>query len=144
MHLSKTSKYAIKLLTHMAVEDKKMHRSKELCEELDIPYKYLSAIITNLSKNGIIHSLKGRSGGISFSKELDKITLKEIIDITESSNIQQCIMSTDRCNEDSKCLLHDSWKEPKEHIIYDFLSQTLQDIKDATTKQTPNTLQKEA
>ncbi len=129
MHLSKTSKYAIKLLTYMATQDEKMHKSKELCEELDIPYKYLSAIITNLSKNGILHSSKGRSGGITFTKDLKEITLKEIIDITESSSIHQCIMGNGECRENDKCLLHDSWKEPKDHILNDFLSQTLEDIK---------------
>ena len=132
MHLSKTTKYAIKLLTHMAIQDDQMHKSKELCEELDIPYKYLSAIITNLSKNGILHSSKGRNGGITFTKDLSEITLKEIIDITESSSIHQCIMGTGECQENGKCLLHDSWSEPKDRIINDFLSQTLEDIKQSS------------
>ena len=133
MHLSKTSKYAIKLLTHMATQNTHMHKSKELCEKLDIPYKYLSAIITNLSKNGILHSSKGRNGGITFMKELDEITLKQIIDITESSSIEQCIMRSGECQEEGKCLLHDSWSEPKEHIMKDFLSQTLEEIKQANS-----------
>ena len=133
MHLSKTSKYAIKLLTYMATQDGEMFKSKELCEELDIPYKYLSAIITNLSKSGIIHSSKGRNGGITFTKKLDEITLKDIIDITESTDIHQCIMGFGACQEHEKCLLHDTWKEPKESVVNDFLSQTLQDIKDSAS-----------
>jgi len=133
MHLSKTSKYAIKLLTHMATQDDDIFKSKELCEKLDIPYKYLSAIITNLSKNGILHSSKGRNGGITFTKKLDEIRLKDIIDITESTDIHQCVMGLGACNEDKKCLLHDTWKEPKESIINDFLAQTLQDIKDSAS-----------
>ena len=133
MHLSKTSKYAIKLLTYMATQDDEMFKSKELCEELDIPYKYLSAIITNLSKSGIIHSSKGRNGGITFTKKLDEITLKDIIDITESTDIHQCIMGFGACQEHEKCLLHDTWKKPKESVVNDFLSQTLQDIKDSAS-----------
>ena len=134
MHLSKTSKYAIKLLTYMATQDDEMFKSKELCEELDIPYKYLSAIITNLSKAGILHSSKGRNGGITFTKELNEITLKNIIDITESSDIHQCIMGFGNCKEHEKCLLHDSWKEPKESVINDFLLQTLEDIKNSSSQ----------
>ena len=135
MHLNKTSKYAIKLLTHMAIQDETMFKSKELCETLDIPYKYLSAIITNLSKEGIISSSKGRNGGITFTKELDEITLQDIIDITESSDIHQCVMGFGKCKEDKKCLLHDTWKEPKESVVNDFLSQTLQDIRVKSTQQ---------
>lgn len=129
MHLSKTSKYAIKLLTYMATQDAKMFKSKELCDTLDIPYKYLSAIITNLSKAEIIESSKGRNGGITFTKKLDDITLYDIITITESSSIYECIMGFEECSEDDKCLLHDTWKNPKEGVINDFLSQTLADIK---------------
>jgi Rrf2 family protein len=134
MHLSKTSKYAIKLLTHMATHNLELFRSKELCEELNIPYKYLSAIITNLSKAKIIHSSKGRNGGISFSKPLDEITLQEIINTTENADIHDCIMGFGTCKEDDKCLLHDSWKAPKESVVNDFLSQTLQDIKNSALK----------
>ena len=130
MHLSKTSKYAIKLLTYMATQDAKIFKSKELCERLEIPYKYLSSIITNLSKAQIIHSTKGRNGGIAFTKKLDEITLKDIIDITESTDIHQCVMSMKACQEDDKCLLHDSWKAPKESVVNDFLKQTLQEIKE--------------
>ncbi len=129
MHLSKTSKYAIKLLTYMATDDAGLFRSKELCETLDIPYKYLSSIITNLSKAGIINSTKGRNGGISFARELQDISLKDIINVTESSDIHECIMGFGGCQEHEKCLLHDSWKEPKESVINDFLAQTLLDIK---------------
>jgi len=130
MYLNKTSKYAIKILTHMATSEEDHFRSKELCETLNIPYKYLSSIITELSKADIIRSSKGRNGGIYFAKDLDKITIKDIIDITQNQNIHQCIMGFGDCNEDEKCSLHDSWKFPKESVINDFLLQTLQDIKE--------------
>ena len=133
MHLNKTSKYAIKLLTYMATQEDALFKSKELCETLDIPYKYLSAIITNLSKANIIQSAKGRNGGISFTKERSEITLKDIISVTESSDIHQCVMGFGGCKEHDKCLLHDTWKAPKESVINDFLSQTLQDIKNSAS-----------
>ena len=134
MHLSKTSKYAIKLLTHMVVNENTLYRSKDLCDTLDIPYKYLSAIITNLSKAGIINSSKGRNGGISFAKDINKITLQDIIEVTENSDIHECIMGFGACDTDKRCALHDTWKEPKQSIINDFLSQTLQDIKNSSKK----------
>ncbi len=130
MYLSKTSKYAIKLLTYMATSDEQRFRSKELCDILSIPYKYLSSIITELSKANIINSSKGRNGGIYFAKKLNEITLKEIIDITQNQNIHECIMGFGACNDEEKCSLHDSWKAPKESVINDFLLQTLQDIKE--------------
>ena len=116
----------------MATQEETLFKSKELCETLDIPYKYLSAIITNLSKANIIQSAKGRNGGISFTKELCEITLKDIINVTESSDIHQCVMGFGNCKEHDKCLLHDTWKVPKESVITDFLSQTLQDIKNSS------------
>jgi len=128
MFISKTSKYAIKLLSYMAMFSEDSFRSKELCDELKIPYKYLSAIITTLSKAGIISSTKGRNGGIRFAKDIKDITLYEIIKITESTTLEECIMGFGSCDEEEKCLLHDSWKVPKSEIIDTFLSQTLLDI----------------
>ena len=132
MHLSKTSKYAIKLLTYMATSEDVLFRSKELCDTLDIPYKYLSAIITNLSKAGILNSSKGRTGGISFAKKLDQISLYDIIGVTEGNEIHQCIMGFGECSANNQhCTLHHLWQEPKESVINDFLKQTLLDIKNA-------------
>jgi len=133
MHLSKTSKYAIKLLTHMAVSQEETFRSKELCENLEIPYKYLSSIITTLTKAGILQSSKGRNGGISFACDLNEITLTQIISITENSNIHECVMGLGNCNVHKKCILHDSWNEPKQQIIDKFLEQSLEDIKQNAT-----------
>jgi Rrf2 family protein len=110
-------------------EEKEIFRSKELCENLNIPYKYLTSVITNLSKANIIKSTKGRSGGISFAKKLNDIKLNDIINVTESSDIEDCIMGFGVCDETKKCSLHDSWKAPKNSVINDFLSQTLLDIK---------------
>jgi len=134
MQFSKTTKYAIKLLTYMATSQENSFRSKELCDTLNIPYKYLTTIITTLTKGGILQSSKGRNGGISFAKPLDEITLTQIVAITQNSDIHECVMGFGKCDTHKKCILHDSWSKPKKHIINDFLEQTLQDLQKYSKK----------
>ena len=91
--------------------------------------KYLSAIITNLSKANILQSIKGRNGGITFTKKLSKITIQDILYVTECVDTNDCVLGLGKCRIDNKCALHDRWKRSKEEIDK-FLDTTLQDLKD--------------
>ena len=73
MQLSLSVKYAIKVLCFMSNDKSTKYSSKTLSQELQIPYKYLTRIMTSLVKSGFIKSQRGRAGGISIAKDLNDI-----------------------------------------------------------------------
>lgn len=49
---------------------------KEILESIDVPYNMGLSILTQLSKNGLIESFKGKTGGFCLKKS--KITMLEL------------------------------------------------------------------
>jgi Rrf2 family protein len=130
MQLSNTSQYAIRVLAYMADnKDSKLLNATELSEILDIPYKFLTKIMTELVKSGFVVSIRGRDGGYRFEKDISEIMVSDILDIfNDSIKDEQCVLGIGFCNGMCKCALHDQWMEPKHLLQKMFRESSLEDI----------------
>ncbi|HNW74739.1 MAG: Rrf2 family transcriptional regulator [Bacteroidales bacterium] len=114
MNFSKTTEYAIRVLTTMAIGEEKLYTADDLYEKLKIPKRYLRRLLTDLSKAGLIAGTRGRTGGFVFAKDPDKVTLKEIIDLVEGKEtLNRCILGFSACVADGHCTMHADWIQAK-------------------------------
>jgi Rrf2 family protein len=130
MQLSKSSQYAIRILAYMTDhKDSKLLNATELSEILDIPYKFLTKIMTEVVKSGLVTSLRGRDGGYAFAKPPSEIMVSEILAIFHDSiKDEQCVLGIGFCNGMCKCALHDQWMEPKHLMQKMFQESSLKEI----------------
>jgi len=137
VQLSNSSKYAIRILSYMATEQEhKLLNATQLAQALQIPYKFLTKIMTEIVKSGIVTSIRGRDGGYKFKKPTSKIIINEILDIFHDSiKDEQCVLGIGFCNGICKCSLHDQWMEPKLLMQKMFRESSLEDIAGKGCKQ---------
>ncbi|MGZ8546907.1 MAG: Rrf2 family transcriptional regulator, partial [Sulfuricurvum sp.] len=64
MHFSKTTEYAIRVLSYLYRYNTTSHSVNVLHQELNLPYKYLTKMVTVLVKKGLLKASRGRDGGI--------------------------------------------------------------------------------
>ena len=130
MKLSNTSQYAIRILAYIADhKEKTLFSATELSNELSIPYKFLTKIMTELVKANFIESIRGREGGFRLKKDASEIKVDNILNIfNDSIKDEECILGIGFCNDVCKCALHDQWMEPKLLIQKIFRESSLQDI----------------
>lgn len=130
MTLSKTTEYALRILSFMANDPKKMYTSLELFKQLKIPKKYLQRLLTDLTKKGLIKSIQGRKGGFIFAKKIEKIFLSDIIDATEGFNTSlTCFFGFGKCALDMPCAMHDVWTSTQQGLIEALRTTRLIDVK---------------
>ncbi len=135
MDLSKTTKYALKILSYMANNEGSIINAKILHKKLKIPYPYLRGLMTKLSRNGLIKSEKGRGGGFVFAKKTSTIYLSDILAAAgEKEILSSCIFGFDNCAISKKCILHDRWAEAKENVLNILKSTNLEHLKTKTIK----------
>jgi len=124
MKLNTTSQYAIRIMEFIVKDQNKLYHAKKISEQLTIPYKYLSKIMTMLSHAELIQSIQGRKGGYTIVKDPSSIKLIEILEaVEECIDSQNCILGTGLCSVTKKCSLHNTWKKPKKEI-FDMFSET--------------------
>ena len=129
MTFSKTTEYALRTLTLMATEGKELYSSDYLHKQLKIPKKYLQRLLTDLSKNGLITSIRGKFGGYSFSKNIDSIFLSDIIEAVEGfQTTPSCFFGFSECALEDPCAMHEVWEKSQTDLIKTLSSTKLSEL----------------
>ena len=79
MLLTRASEYALLSLDTIQRADSPIG-AEQLATELCIPKSFLAKILQNLAKKGILESRKGAHGGFILAKELNEISVSEVVD----------------------------------------------------------------
>lgn len=127
MQLHNTAQYAIRILSYIAkYGNSRLYSAKELSENLNIPYKFLTKIMTNLVKSDFIDSIQGREGGYKLSRPAKDISIHNILEnFKELEDDTKCVLGIGECDAKNKCALHDQWVEPRELIRKMYKDTTL-------------------
>jgi len=130
MQLSNSSQYAIRILAYIAdKKDLQLINATDLANTLDIPYKFLTKIMTELVKADLVESIRGRDGGFKLNKSAKEIMVDDILNLfRDSIKDEQCVLGIGFCNGMCKCALHDQWMEPKLLMQRMFRESSLEDI----------------
>lgn len=112
---SKACEYAIRATIYIAEQsllDEKVSL-KEVAEAIESPTAYTSKILQQLSRNNIVNSVKGPTGGFLMDKkELAEVTLSTIVFAIDGDEIYRgCGLGLKKCNENKPCPVHNQFKE---------------------------------
>ncbi len=136
MNFSKTTEYALRILSYMSLHETEMQSAEQLFEKLKIPKKYLQRILTDLARSGFIKSIRGRNGGFAFARSPQQISLSEIIASTEGIKWEpKCIFGFGECAFDNACAMHDLWCDTHNSLVTMLTSTRLSDLKKAEMKE---------
>jgi Rrf2 family iron-sulfur cluster assembly transcriptional regulator len=113
----------------MATHEQHNMSATYLHQKLAIPYPYLRQVLTSLSKNGFIHSTRGRSGGFTLSKQKKEISLADIIDSTEGlESLNKCILGFKECPFSEQCTMHTIWENMRASLMKILKETSLADL----------------
>ncbi len=123
MLYSLTTKYSVIALVELARHNGQM-RVKEIAEARKIPPSFLAKLVPPLVRAGILASMRGKTGGISFARDPSKVSLADVVRVIEGDGyFTECVFEIDPCPGRPDCPLHDVW-DPLRDRIRDFLEDT--------------------
>ena len=93
------------------------------------PRQYLAKTLQRLSREGILPSRKGPSGGFAFRLEHDKIDLHRISGAIDGGTpcFERCALGYATCSNEHPCAMHQSWKGVRE-CIRRYVKQTIAEL----------------
>jgi Rrf2 family protein len=101
----------------------------EMATELSIPQPYLSKVLQQLSKSGVISSTKGRGGGFYLSDQNMKRPLIDVVICIEGHNVfNKCVLGLAECSDKNPCILHPQFKAFKTSIEQSICNHPVQDL----------------
>ncbi len=126
MKISKKSQYGLRALFRLAEKNQNLS-VRQISEKEAISPDYLEKIFFDLEKAKIIKAKRGAGGGYSLNKKPDDITLKDILEVLESTlDLVECIDSD--CSRKEICPTASVWKIVDEAIKEKLESITLKDL----------------
>lgn len=101
----------------------------EIAENQEIPKHFLSKILQQLVKYGLIESMKGPNGGFKLSHSAEDITLIKIIDAIDGLDIfTQCGIGFKKCSDSHPCPIHNDFKQVRDKVQHLFETKTLKEL----------------
>jgi len=131
--LSKTEEYALRAAIHMA-----RHATGEpipagrLASLTGIPANYLSKVLHQLTRHGVIESVRGRHGGFRLSRSPRQVTLARLLEpFGPTAGRARCLLGREECSVDAPCAVHACWEEAQDAIVEFFSRTTLATVLEA-------------
>lgn len=109
--LSKKSKYAIHALLYITHQDRDQRPvpAREIADAEKIPYKFLEAILRDLTTAGILRSIRGKSGGYRLGRSPEQISLVQVMRLFDGPiALLPCVSENyyqpcEECREEATC-----------------------------------------
>ncbi len=111
--LSNTAEYALRAMVFLArSEPGKVLPGRDLSVMSGVPAKYLSKILLDLNRAGMVSAVRGQGGGYRLTRDAKDIRLIEVVEIFDRPRAHpRCLLSFDRdCSDDAGCSAHGRWK----------------------------------
>jgi Rrf2 family protein len=96
-----------------------------------IPANYLSKILHQLGKSGVVVSERGRAGGFRLARPPHTVVLASVVAPFEPQvQRARCLLGLPQCSDSNPCGAHERWKAIKEATVQFLNDTTLADVID--------------
>jgi len=131
--LSNACKYAIRSILYLAInnEENKKVGVKKIAEELETPQPFLAKLLQQLTRNKLVSSAKGPTGGFYLDENNLKNSVWDIIKCIDGTDkFDQCFMGLSSCGDENPCPVHFTVAPFKKKLLNDFKDKTIQEFVD--------------
>lgn len=133
MKISTRGRYAVRVMLDLAEHDSGVYIPlMDIARRQEISEKYLESIVSVLSKNSLVLSLRGKGGGYRLSRSPGEYTIGSILRAAEGSLAPAACLEEEEpsCGRLPICRTRKMWTDFYKVINEYFDSITLQDLLD--------------
>ena len=109
--LSQTAIYALRALA--VLKDLAPGESLSgivLSERTGVPRDYLSKVMRQLSRSGIVRGQRGHGGGFCMNRPPQRVRLLDVLTAVDTElSLGRCAFRVGACNQQKPCVLHGVW-----------------------------------
>ncbi len=132
MMFSKACEYGIRAAVYVTLQSLEGRRVgvNEISEEIDSPIAFTAKILQQLTRNNIIHSVKGPNGGFEIDPEdMNSAKLSMIVKAIDGDKIYTgCGLGLKECNAQKPCPLHDKFLDIRNNLSAMLTSTSLYEL----------------
>ncbi len=134
MKISTKGRYGLRILLDIALyrSGDKPRMIREIASNQEISEKYISRLIIQLRKAGLVKSVRGVNGGYTLARRPEDINVLDVLEIMEGpvAIVACAVPSGKACHRKPQCPTQRMWAEINQKIRSAFAAYTLKDLVD--------------
>ena len=132
LKINRQTDYAVRVVLALAKQsDGARLSSAEIQREMLIPKAFMSRIVAQLSRVGLINTFPGRDGGMTLPRSASHITLRDVVEAFEGPILlSECLQAKgeDDCPFQSNCPVRPKWGRVQVAMLREMASITFEDL----------------
>jgi Rrf2 family protein len=112
---SATADYALRAMLFLARQPAaRIVPADEVARAIGAPRNYLSKILYELRKAGLVTSVAGRTGGFALAVDSRRLSVATVVDCFDTTPpATTCLLGNRRCDPAHPCVAHERWSTVK-------------------------------
>jgi Rrf2 family protein len=125
MNLTSRSRYALKIMLDLATfRHEPLVKRQDIVRRQGVPAKYLDQILVRLRRDGLVDSVRGRTGGYRIGRSPEEISVWQIFRAVEDGIYPvECVDEHEGCLYQASCVANEPWQ-----VIFDSLRKVLAEM----------------
>ena len=129
MKITKATEYALRAISHLAVEPDRVRSAPALSRDTGIPGRFLAKICSHLVAAGLLTSFPGARGGFQLARPPRRISVWEVVSAVEDDpRLVECIGPGGECEEIDSCGLRTVWTRAQKAMEAELERTTLDEV----------------
>lgn len=125
--ISQTAEYALRAMVFLSMRDSAA-TGHEIAEVTKVPAGYLSKIMQQLARSGVVHSQRGIGGGFVLAKKPSEISILDVVNAVDPiEKLTLCPLGI-KGHGMNLCPLHKRLSEATEQVEMAFAASSLSEL----------------
>jgi Rrf2 family protein len=127
--LNQSAEYALRAALYMAQGGDGAYKAPDIASALGLPNTYLSKVMHQLVRAGVLRSVRGPTGGYTLARDPGRISLNDIASPFQALQPRsQCLLGNRACDRTHPCAAHGRWSRINDTIASHLNNTTLADM----------------
>jgi Rrf2 family protein len=132
LKINRQTDYAVRVILALAQRGEGVRLSSaEIQQEMLIPRAFMTRIVAQLAREGLVNTFPGRDGGLMLPRPASQINLKEVVEAFEGPILlSECmqVKGEDDCPFQSNCPVRSKWGRVQAAMMREMASISFEDL----------------
>jgi Rrf2 family protein len=132
LRINRQTDYAVRVILSLAKNGEGARLSSaDIQQEMLIPKAFMTRIVAQLSREGLINTFPGREGGLMLPRPASQITLRDVVEAFEGPILLSACLQVkgeDDCPFQSNCPVRPKWGRVQVAMMREMASITFEDL----------------
>jgi Rrf2 family protein len=135
MQLTRAADYAVRVMVHLAGLPPRSRVSRsQLSAAAECPEQFLSKVLQNLTRAGLVISHRGNTGGFELEESQRSATILQVVEAIEGPiRLNLCLTSDHGCSLQNWCPAHPVWANAQEAMVAVLGGSTISQLAEAAS-----------